>query len=96
MKVKPLHDRVLLKRLDGEEKTSGGIIIPDSAQEAPIEALVVATGDGRIDDSGKVHPLSVKVGDKVIFSKYGGTDVKLDGVEHLIMREEDLLGIIES
>lgn len=96
MKVKPLHDRVLIKRLEGEEKSAGGIIIPDSAKEAPIEGMVVAAGDGRVDDSGKVHPLAVKVGDKVIFSKYGGTDVKLDGVEHLIMREEDLLGIIEG
>lgn len=96
MNVKPLHDRVLLKRLEGEEKSAGGIIIPDSAQEAPIEGVVVAVGDGRVDDSGKVHPLAVKAGDKVIFSKYGGTDVKLDGVEHLIMREEDILGIVEK
>ncbi len=96
MKVKPLHDRVLIKRLEGEEKSAGGIIIPDSAKEAPIEGMVIAVGTGRVDDDGKVHPLAVKTGDKVIFSKYGGTDVKLDGVEHLIMREEDLLGIIEA
>ena len=96
MKLKPLHDRVLIKRLEAEEKTAGGIYIPESAQEAPIEALVVAVGEGRVDDSGKVHPLAVKVGDKVVFSKYGGSEIKLDGVEHLILREEDLLGIIEG
>jgi len=96
MKVKPLHDRVLVKRLEGEEKTAGGIIIPDAAKEAPIEGEVIAVGEGRVDENGKVHPLSVKTGDRVIFSKYGGTDVKLDGVEHLIMREEDILGIVEK
>ncbi|HZX36433.1 MAG TPA: co-chaperone GroES [Thermodesulfobacteriota bacterium] len=96
MKIRPLQDRVLVKRLEEEEKTKGGIIIPETAKEAPAEGKVVAVGQGKRDESGKIIPLDVKAGDKVIFSKYGGTEVKIDGVEHLIMREEDILGVIEK
>ncbi len=96
MKIKPLHDRVLVKRLAEEEKTKGGIIIPDSAKEAPAEGKVIAVGAGTKDDSGKLQPLDVKPGDRVLFSKYGGTEVKIDGEEHLIMKEEDILGIVEK
>lgn len=96
MKIKPLHDRVLVKRLAEEEKTKGGIIIPDSAKEAPAEGKVIAVGAGKKDDSGKLQPLDVKPGDRVLFSKYGGTEVKIEGEEHLIMREEDILGIVEK
>lgn len=96
MKIKPLHDRVLVKRLAEEEKSKGGIIIPDSAKETPAEGKVVAAGTGKRDESGKLVPLDVKAGDKIIFSKYAGTEVKIEGEEHLIMREEDILGIIEK
>ena len=96
MKIRPLQDKVLVKRLEEEEKTKGGIIIPETAKEAPAEGKVVAVGQGKRDESGKIIPLDVKAGDKVIFSKYGGTEVKIDGVEHLIMREEDILGVIEK
>ncbi|MEK7880388.1 MAG: co-chaperone GroES [Deltaproteobacteria bacterium] len=96
MKIRPLQDRVLVKRLEEEEKTKGGIIIPETAKEAPAEGKVVATGPGKRDENGKITPLDVKAGDKIIFSKYGGTEVKIDGVEHLIMREEDILGVIEK
>jgi len=95
MKIRPLNDRLLVKRLAEEEKTAGGIIIPDSAKEKPAEGEVAAVGPGKVDDSGKRIALQVAVGDKVLFSKYGGTDVKLDGVDFLIMREDDILGIIE-
>jgi len=95
MKIRPLHDRVLIKRLNEEEKTKGGIIIPDSAKEKPQEGKVVAIGKGRIDD-GKVVPLDVKVGDKVLFSKYSGNEVKIEGEEHLIVKEEEILGILEA
>lgn len=95
MKIRPLHDRILVKRLDAEQKTKGGIIIPDSAKEKPIEATVIAVGNGRTNDKGEVRPLEVKAGDRVLFGKYSGTEVKIDGEEHLIMREEDILGIIE-
>lgn len=95
MKIRPLADRILVRRLNEEEKTKGGIIIPDTAKEKPAEGKVVAAGQGKPTDAGKVQPLVVKTGDKVLFSKYAGTEVKLDGVEHLIMREDDLLGIIE-
>jgi len=94
MNIKPLGDRVLVKRMPEEEQTKGGIIIPDSAKETPAEGEIIAVGPGRKDDSGKVQPLDVKVGDTVIFSKYAGTEVKLDGEEHLIMREEDILGVV--
>ncbi len=94
MKIKPLHDRVLVKRLEEEEKTKGGIFIPDSAKEKPIEGEVVAVGDGKVDEKGSRIPLQVKAGDRVLYSKYGGTEVKIEGEEHLIMREDDILGII--
>jgi chaperonin GroES len=95
MKIRPLNDRLLVKRLAGEEKTAGGIIIPDSAKEKPAEGEVVAVGPGKLADSGERVALQVAAGDKVLFSKYGGTDVKLDGEDYLIMREDDILGIIE-
>lgn len=96
MKIRPLNDRVLVLRVDEEEKTSGGIIIPDTAKEKPQEGKVVAAGPGKVDDNGKRIPLNVKVNDRVLFSKYGGTDIKIDGVEHLIMREDEILGIVEK
>ena len=93
-KVRPLHDRIIVKRVEEETKTKGGIIIPDSAKEKPQEGKVVAVGSGKHED-GKVIPLDVKAGDRILFSKYSGTEIKLDEEEHLIMREEDILGIIE-
>jgi chaperonin GroES len=95
MAIRPLHDRILVKRVKEEETTKGGIIIPDTAKEKPIEAKVVAVGTGRILDSGEVRALAVKKGDLVLFGKYGGTEVKIDGEDHLILREDDILGIIE-
>ena len=94
MKIKPIHDRILVKRLEEEEKTKGGIIIPDSAKEKPIEGEVIAVGAGKVGDDGKRILLDVKVGDRVLYSKYGGTEVKIEGVENLILREDDILGII--
>ncbi len=96
MKIRPLQDRIIVKRVQEEEKTKGGIIIPDTAKEKPIEGEVVAVGNGKILEDGKVRPLDVKVGDHILFSKYGGTEVKIDGEEHLIMREDDILGVIEG
>ncbi len=96
MKIRPLHDRIIVKRLDEEEKTKGGIIIPDSAKEKPSEGKVIAVGKGKLTDDGKILKLDVKAGDRVLFSKYAGTEVKIDDVEHLIMREDDILGIIEK
>jgi chaperonin GroES len=96
MKVKPLNDRVLVLRIGEEEKTSGGIIIPDTAKEKPQEGKVVAVGPGKVNDEGKKMALDVKAGDKVLFGKYSGTEINIDGVEHLIMREEDILAIIEK
>ncbi|GAB6162023.1 co-chaperone GroES [Desulfothermus naphthae] len=96
MKLKPLHDRVLVKRLEEEEKTKGGIIIPDTAKEKPIKGEVIAVGPGRLTDDGKRIEMSVKVGDKVMFSKYAGTEVKIEGEEYLIMREDDIVAIIEN
>jgi chaperonin GroES len=96
MKVKPLNDRVLVLRIGEEEKTSGGIIIPDTAKEKPQEGKVVAVGPGKVNDEGKKVVLDVKAGDKVLFGKYSGTEIKIDGVEHLIMREDDILAIIEK
>ena len=96
MKIRPLHDRIIVKRLGEEEKTKGGIIIPDSAKEKPMEGKVIAVGNGKLTDEGKLLKLDVKAGDKVLFSKYAGTEVKIDDVEHLIMREDDILGIIEK
>jgi chaperonin GroES len=95
MKIRPLHDRILVKRLDEETKTSGGLFIPDSAKEKPIQAKVVAVGAGKLDKNGKLIPLDVKEGDKVLFSKYSGSEIKIDGEEHLIMREDDLLAILD-
>lgn len=96
MKIRPLHDKLLVKRINEEEKTKGGIIIPDSAKEKPMEAEVVAVGTGKIMDDGKIRPMNVKTGDRVLFSKYGGTEVKIDGMEHLILEENDVLGILEK
>jgi chaperonin GroES len=96
MKIRPLQDRVIVKRLEEEQKTKGGIIIPDTAKEKPVEGEVIAVGKGRIADDGKVIKLDVKVGDRVLFSKYGGTEVKIEGEDYLIMREDDILGIIEK
>jgi len=95
MNLKPLHDRVLVKRLEEEEVTKGGIIIPDTAKEKPIKGTVVAAGPGKSSDDGKLIAMSVKAGDSVLFNKYAGTEVKIDGVEHLVMREDDILAIIE-
>ncbi len=95
MKIRPLNDRLLVKRLEEEGRTAGGIIIPDSAKEKPAEGEVVAVGPGKVSDKGDRVALQVKEGDRVLFSKYGGTDVKLDGDDFLIMREDDILGIIE-
>lgn len=95
MKLRPLHDRILVKRVKEETQTKGGIIIPDTATEKPIEGNVVAVGKGKIGDDGKIIPLDVKKGDRILFGKYGGQEVKTDGVEYLIMREDDVLGIIE-
>ena len=95
MKVRPLNDRILVKRLEEEEMTKGGIIIPDSAKEKPAAGEVIAVGKGKINDNGDRIKLDIKVGDRVLFSKYGGTDVKLDGVDHLIMREDDILAVVE-
>ena len=94
MAFRPLHDRVVVKRLEGEEKTKGGIIIPDTAKEKPQEGEVVAVGPGARDDSGKLVPLDVKAGDKVLFGKWSGTEVKIDGVDLLIMKESDIMGIV--
>jgi chaperonin GroES len=95
MSIRPLHDRVLVKRVKEEEKTKGGIIIPDTAKEKPIEGKVVAVGNGKVLDKGGVQPLEVKKGDRILFGKYSGTEVKIDGEEHLILREDDILGIVE-
>jgi len=96
MKIKPLQDRLVIKRIEEEEKTKGGIIIPDSAKEKPQEGRVVAVGDGKVLESGQKAPLTVKPGDKILFGKYSGTEIKIDGEEHLIMREDDVLGIVED
>ena len=95
MKIRPLQDRVIVKRIEEEEKTKGGIIIPDTAKEKPQEGKVIAVGKGKANDDGKVTPLDVKVGDKILFGKYSGTEIKMNGEEHLIMREEDVLAILE-
>jgi chaperonin GroES len=95
MGIRPLQDRVLVKRVKEEEKTKGGIIIPDTAKEKPIEGKVVAAGNGKVLENGSVRPLEVKKGDTVLFGKYSGTEVKIEGEEHLILREDDILGIVE-
>ena len=94
MKIRPLHDRVIVKRVEEEEKTKGGIIIPDTAKEKPIEGKVTAVGAGKILENGTKQPMEVKKGDKVLFGKYAGTDITIDGEEHLIMREDDIIAII--
>ena len=94
MKFRPLNDRVVVKRTNAEEKTKGGIIIPDTAKEKPLEGTVIAVGSGKILKSGKVQPLEVKVGDRVLFGKYSGTEVKLEGEEHTLLREDDILAVL--
>ncbi|MFO0624501.1 MAG: co-chaperone GroES [Polyangiales bacterium] len=96
MKIRPLQDRILVKRLEAETRTKGGLYIPDSAKEKPIEGLVIAVGGGKVGDDGKARPVDVKAGDKILFGKYSGTEVKIEDVEHLIIREEDILGVIEQ
>ena len=96
MKIRPLQDRVIVKRIEEEEKSKGGIIIPDTAKEKPQEGKVVAVGKGKVNDDGKITPLDVKVNDLVLFGKYSGSEINIDGEEHLIMREEDILGVIEK
>jgi chaperonin GroES len=96
VKIRPLQDRVIVKRIDEEEKSKGGIIIPDTAKEKPQEGKVVAVGKGKMDEDGKITPLDVKVNDRVLFGKYAGTEINIDGEEHLIMREDDILGVIEK
>lgn len=96
MKIRPLQDRVIIKRIAEEEKSKGGIIIPDTAKEKPQEGKVIGVGKGKLDENGKVVPLEVKVNDRVLFGKYSGTEINIDGEEHLILREEDILGILED
>jgi len=96
MKIRPLQDRVIVKRVVEEETSKGGIIIPDTAKEKPQEGKIVAVGKGKMNDEGKLIPVEVKVGDKILFAKYSGSEVKIDGEEHLIMREEDILGVLEG
>ncbi len=95
MKIRPLQDRIIVKRVEEEEKTKGGIIIPDTAKEKPQEGKVVAVGPGKVTEDGKLQPMSVKKGDRVLFSKYSGTEITIEGEEHLIIREDDVLGVIE-
>jgi chaperonin GroES len=96
MKFRPLHDRVVVTRIEAEEKSAGGIIIPDTAKEKPTEGEVIAVGPGGRDESGKLIPIDVKVGDRILFGKWSGTEVKMDGVEYLIMKESDIMGVIEQ
>jgi chaperonin GroES len=96
MKLKPLNDRIVVTRTESEEKTAGGIIIPDTAKEKPQEGKVIAVGPGKLDNDGNRTPPDVKAGDRILFSRYAGTEFKLNGVEHLVMREDDILGVIES
>ena len=95
MKIRPLQDRIIVRRIDEEETSKGGIIIPDSAKEKPSEGKVIAVGKGKVNEDGKVSPLDVKKGDRVLFSKYAGTEINIEGEEHLIIREDDVLGILE-
>jgi chaperonin GroES len=96
MKIRPLNNRVLIKRIEELTRTPGGLFLPDTAKEKPIEGEVLAVGEGRVDDNGKLVPMAVKVGDRVVFSKYSGTEIKLEGEEYLLMREDDILGIVEK
>jgi chaperonin GroES len=95
MKIRPLNDRVLVERVEEEQKTAGGIIIPDTAKEKPQEGKIIAAGPGKMGDDGKRTPLNVKKGDKILFSKYAGTEIKIDGIEHTFMKEDDILGVLE-
>ena len=95
MKIRPLQDRIIVRRVDEEETTKGGIIIPDTAKEKPQEGKVIAVGKGKTNEEGKLQPLDVKKGDKVLFSKYAGTEINIEGTEHLIIREDDVLGVVE-
>jgi chaperonin GroES len=95
MKVRPLYDRILIKRVEEEQKTAGGLFIPDTAKEKPQQGLVVAVGNGKIQEDGSLRKLEVKAGDKILFSKYSGNDIKIEGTEHLILREDDVLAVIE-
>lgn len=94
MNIRPLHDRVIVRRMDEERTSAGGIVIPDSATEKPIEGEVVAVGNGKILDNGEIRPLEIKVGDKILFSKYGGTEVKIEGEDFVVMREDDITGVV--
>jgi len=96
VKIRPLQDRVIVKRIAEEEKTKGGIIIPDTAKEKPQEGRVIAVGKGKVNEDGKIIPLDVKVNDRILFGKYSGSEINIDGEEHMIMREEDILGVIEK
>ena len=96
MKFRPLHDRVVVKRIDAEEKSAGGIIIPDTAKEKPSQGEIIAVGPGGRDEAGKLVPLDVKAGDRILFGKWSGTEVKIDGVEYLIMKESDIMGVLEE
>ena len=96
MKIRPLHDRVVVRRMEEERTSAGGIVIPDSATEKPIQGEIIAIGNGKVLDSGESRPLDVKVGDRVLFGKYSGTEVKLDGEDFLVMREEDIMGVVEG
>ena len=95
MKIRPLHDRIVVERIDEDEKSQGGIIIPDTAKEKPQEGKVIAVGKGKVSEDGKLQPLDVKKGDRILFSKYSGTEVNIEGEEHLIIREDDVLGVIQ-
>jgi chaperonin GroES len=95
MKVRPLHDRLLVKRIEEDETTKGGLIIPDTAKEKPMEGKVIAVGKGKVDEDGKLHPLDVHKGDRVLFGKYSGTEIQFEGHEHLIIREDDVLAVLE-
>ena len=96
LKVRPLHDRLLVRRIEEKETAKGGIIIPDSAKEKPAEGEVIAVGSGKVDDKGKLRPLAVKKGDRILFGKYSGNEIKIDNVDHLILREDDVLGVLEK
>jgi chaperonin GroES len=96
MTIRPLHDRILAKRLQEQEKTAGGLFIPDTAKEKPLEAEIIAVGNGKVGEDGKLRPLDVKKGDKVLIGKYSGSEVRLDGEEHIILREDDILAVIEK
>jgi chaperonin GroES len=95
MKIRPLYDRILVKRIEEQTKTAGGLFIPDTAKEKPMEAVVVAVGNGKIQDDGSLRKLEVKAGDKILFSKYSGNEIKIDGTDHLILREDDILAVVE-